>query len=206
MFDCAGQIEFLDCLHEWCKLCCIVNYLKHHTKPTFALNSGKWSEARLKLQRESGPRKDLVAHSRELKRGLRHRDSGWANEHEICTTITPRLVTRRVLFRKGYLLIRTARLSNSSVYSTGVQRRKIFFDSSGSPQIDFWIKRIFNGLSNDFSYLLGIIYQLQVFQQLRQISQKKKTQIFYFVLCLPQGMAYIILKNEKQNIIWHSAR
>ena len=70
MFDCAGQTEFLDCLHERCKLRCIVNYFKLQTKPTFALSPGKWPEARLKLQKESGLRKDLVAHSVELKRGL----------------------------------------------------------------------------------------------------------------------------------------
>jgi hypothetical protein len=41
MFDCAGQIEFLDCLHERCKPRCIVNYFKLPTKPTFASSPGK---------------------------------------------------------------------------------------------------------------------------------------------------------------------
>ena len=43
--------------------------------------------------------------------------------------MSPWLVTRCVFFRKGYLLIRSAVASNSSVYSTTVQREEICFDS-----------------------------------------------------------------------------
>ena len=81
-----------DCLREWCKLCCIVNYLKHHTKSTFALSPGKWSEARLKLQKESGPRKDLVAHSRELERGSRHPQGGIEGEGAVSRVRRSRVV------------------------------------------------------------------------------------------------------------------
>ena len=62
-----GQIEFVDCLHERCKRCCIVNYLNTHTSRAFALSPGKLLAHVLNLQKERVPRKDIVVHSVETE-------------------------------------------------------------------------------------------------------------------------------------------
>ena len=51
-----GQIEFVDCLHERCKRCCIVNYLNTHTSRAFALSLGSGIAASARVEPAEGER------------------------------------------------------------------------------------------------------------------------------------------------------
>ena len=45
MFDCAGQIELVDCIHERCKRCCIVKYLEISHQQSFVFEPGQAASA-----------------------------------------------------------------------------------------------------------------------------------------------------------------
>ena len=70
------KVHHVDCLHERCKRCCIVNYLKSHTSRALYLSPDKLLAHVLKLLKEHAPRKDIVVHSVKTETWYYDKDQG----------------------------------------------------------------------------------------------------------------------------------